>query len=135
MSLSKRALHAGLVDQVLALSPEEAERALHFCQSLNAAASDKTGSVVDLSYSDSDARKLCHAAEQMQYFTSAAGETFDLLHRGVIGGLLQDDPGVVSVMELSARALKSVRDDEGQQLEDLANSLRCKLVEIDNANQ
>lgn len=84
---------------------------------------------VTLTLTAEEAGALELATGEVPYLLHHAAGVFELLASGIAGGFLEGHTGVVSVLELSARALRVAADKEGAALERLDLTLRRAIAD------
>ncbi|MDZ4096421.1 MAG: hypothetical protein U1D35_16100 [Paracoccaceae bacterium] len=75
-------------------------------------------------FTDEEWGRLELMTGEIPHLLSNAGDVFELLHRGFSTGFLDACPGVISLLELCARAMKSAAETEGEAVAYLDQKLR-----------
>ena len=65
------------------------------------------------------------ASSEIEYLLCHAGNVFDMLQTGLsMGHFDPEDPNIISLCELSRRALQAATNDEGHKMTELSAALR-----------
>lgn len=65
------------------------------------------------------------ASSEIEYLLNHAGNVFDMLQSGLsLGHFDPEDPNIISLCELSRRALRAATDDEGHKMTVLSSALQ-----------
>ena len=69
---------------------------------------------VTITLDEEEAKRIELATAEVPYLLGHAEGIFGLLYRGMSDGYLSDEPGLISLLEISHRAFKAAAADEGE---------------------
>ena len=101
---------------------DDASRMAKKLQSIRAAHNTATDTTVTLTADET--RRIELATAEIPYLLGHAQGIFDMLYRGLSSGFLVDDPGMISLLEVSSRAFKAAAANEGESIAMFDQKLR-----------